>query len=480
MPPRRGQDYIEGLRAAPREVWICGRRVSDVTADPAFERPIASIAKLYDLQCAPENREIATFQPDDGERAGTSFMLPRSQQDLAQRRQASRIWAEATFGMVGRSPDFLNTVVMSWAENAAFFARQGERFADNVRAYYRHCRDNDLFLTHAIVNPQVDRSKAAHQQEEEFAYLRAVGETSDGLVVRGAKMLATHGPTADELLVYPQPGLRAGEEKHVVAFGIPASTKGLRFICREPHDDGTQSVEDHPLGARFEEPDAVCVFDDVLVPWERVFLYGDIELGNGLFRQANMNSFTGHQTSIRGLVKAQMITGIAIALSRSVKTDAFLHVQESLGECLTYVEMINSGVLASEVQAYRTEHGALCPSYEPLRALRYLLPKWYERMVQVTQVLGAGGLLLNPTTADFESAIRGDLDRYYRGAGISALERTRISKLAWDATGTQFGQRMLHYERYFGGDPVRNGANFYLAYDVAPLLRLVERALEGD
>ena len=183
---------------------------------------------------------------------------------------------------------------------------------------------------------------------------------------------------------------------------------------------------------------------------------------------------------MRGLVKTRMMTGIAIALSRSVKTDVFLHVQESLGECLAYVEMINSAILASEMQAETTKNGAILPAYEPLRALRYLLPKWYERMVQVTQVLGAGGLLLNPTSADFESEIRGDLDRYYRGAGVDALRRVRISKLAWDATGTQFGQRMLHYERYFGGDPVRNGANYYLSYDVAPLMAMVERALDGE
>jgi aromatic ring hydroxylase len=103
--------------------------------------------------------------------------------------------------------------------------------------------------------------------------------------VRGAKMLATHGPTADELLVYPPPGIREGEERYVLAFGIPTSTRGLRFICREPFDTGAQSAWDHPLGARFEEPDAVCVFDDVLIPWDRVFLYGDVAMGNALSRR---------------------------------------------------------------------------------------------------------------------------------------------------------------------------------------------------
>ena len=310
-------------------------------------------------------------------------------------------------------------------------------------------------------------------------HLGVVEETRDGLIVRGAKMLATHGPTADELIIYPQPGIREGEERYVLAFAVPAATPGLRFICREPFDAGEQSEWDHPLGARFEEPDAVCVFEDVLVPWERVFLYGDVEMGNALFAQASVRNHTGHQTAIRGLAKCQIVTGTAIALTRAVKSDTFLHVQEQLGELLGYLELIEAAILMSERKAEPTGRGAIRPAYDPLQALRYHLPRMYERMVQVTQVLGAGGLLISPMEADLRSDIGPDIERYYRGAGVDAASRIRLSKLAWDATGTQFGQRMLQYERYYAGDPVRVGASYYLGYDVEPLLAQVERALKG-
>src|SRR5262245_16103236 len=327
MAPRNGQEFIEGLRRNPREVWVAGRRAGDITEDPVFRRPVRAIAQLYDLQMRPEHRELMTFE-EDGERIGTSFMTPRNQADLAKRRESMKMWADASFGMMGRSPDFLNTTLMTWAESANFFGQRGAQYAENVRNYYRYCRSRDLFCTHAIVNPQTDRSKASHQHEDAFAHLGVVEETKDGLIVRGAKMLATHGPTADELLIYPQPGIREGEERYVLAFGIPASAPGLRFICREPFDSGEQSVWNHPLGARFEEPDAVCVFDDVLIPWERVFLYGDVKMGNALFAQASIRNHTGHQTAIRGLAKTQFLTGLAVALTRTVKSDVFLHVQE--------------------------------------------------------------------------------------------------------------------------------------------------------
>jgi len=163
-----------------------------------------------------------------------------------------------------------------------------------------------------------------------------------------------------------------------------------------------------------------------------------------------------------------------------VKSDGFLHVQEQLGELLSYLQMIEAAIVLAEQKAEPTGRGAIRPAYAPLQALRYHLPKWYERMVQVTQVLAAGGLLISPTEADLRSEIGPDIARYYKGAGVEAEERIRLYKLAWDATGTQFGQRMLQYERYYAGDPVRLAAAYYSDSDVGPLLDLVKRALAVD
>jgi 4-hydroxyphenylacetate 3-monooxygenase oxygenase component len=478
MGVRGGDSYLLRLKAHPKDAWISGRKVQDVTVDPAFRRPVATMAKLYDYQVEEASRAKMTYRAEDGEDAGLSFIIPRSRDDLVRRREAMRVWADATFGLMGRSPDYLNTVLAAFADAPDFFAEAGERFSDNVQQYYRFCRTNDLFLTHAIVNPSVDRSKSSSEQVDEYAYLGVVEEIRDGLVVRGAKMLATHGPTADELIVYPLPfSLRPGEEKYVLAFAIPTDTPGLRFICREPFDVGDQSEWDHPLGSRFEEPDALAIFDNVLVPWDRVFLYGNVALGNTLFARTRLQCHTGHQTAVRGLVKCEFITAVAIALARSVKTDVFLQVQEQLGECLGYLQLIEGAIILSEQKAERSAQGTLRPAIEPLQALRYHIPRFYERMVQVTQVLGAGGLLTSPTEADILSEIGEDIRRYYRGADSNAESKIRLSKLAWDATGTQFGQRQLQYERYYAGDPVRTGASIYTAQDHKSLLARVERAL---
>lgn len=477
---RSGKDYVAGLKTqAKKDVWIAGQKIDDVVENEFFRRPIDAIAKLYDLQC--ENPGGVSMSTKDGAKEyGISFMVPNSADDIVARRKAMTVWASATFGMVGRSPDYCNTVLMAF-EETGFFNQLGADFGKNLTNYYRYCRDNDLFLTHAIVNPQTDRSKSSAEQENPYAHLGVVSKNSDGLIVRGAKMLATHGPTADELIVYPLPGSVApGEEKYALAFGIPTDTAGLKFICREPFDDGKMSQWDHPLGSRFEEPDAMVVFDDVLIPWERVFLHDNVPLANKLFTSASIQNNTGHQTAVRGLAKCQFLVAIAIAVSRSVKTDVFLHVQEQLGEILGYLQLIEGALMLSEAKAERTESGALRPYWPPLQTIRYHLPRMYERIVKVVQVIGAGGLLINPTYNDLVSSVGADIDAYYRGAGVDAKSRIHLGKLAWDATGTQFGQRMLQYERYYAGDPVRVASTLYLRQNVDDLMAMVKRALSEN
>lgn len=479
---RSGKDYVEGLRRHSRkDVWIAGQKIDDVVDSPYFKRPIEAIAKLYDLQVETGHGvKMAAREEQTGEEYGLSFLVPKSAQDLADRRGAMELWANASFGMVGRSPDYCNTVVMAF-EETGFFHQVGADFGRNLTNYYNMCRKDDLFLTHAIVNPQTDRSKNSAEQENPYAHLCVVSENADGLIVRGAKMLATHGPTADEIIVYPLPGSVApGEEKYALAFGIPTDTPGLRFICREPFDDGKTSQWDHPLSTRFEEPDAMVVFDDVLIPWERVFLHNNVPLANKLFTSASIQNNSGHQTAIRGLAKCKLLVGIAIAVSRSVKTDVFLHVQEKLGEILGYLQLIEGALHLAELKAERTESGAMRPAWPPLQTVRYHLPRMYERIVQVVQIIGAGGLLINPTEADLLAEIGPDIDAYYKGAGVDARSRIHLGKLAWDATGTQFGQRMLQYERYYAGDPVRVASTLYLRQNVDELLALVQRALSED
>lgn len=478
MGIRSGKQYIEGLRGRPRNVWLDGERIGDVSVHPAFAPAVQAIAQLYELQRDERYSQILTYpSPSTGNPVATAFMVPQTQADLQKKRAVYRLFAEQSFGMMGRTPDFLNTTLAALSEARSVFARGGERFAQNVERYCEYVRENDLFLTHALITPQTDRSKSSSEQADPFLHMGVVRETSEGLILRGARMLATLGPIADELLVYNFPGLKPGEERYATVFAIPIDAPGLKQITREPFERGHRSLLDHPFATRFEECDSLLVFDDVLVPWERVFMYNDVALSNAMYPESNLRQYTAHQTAIRGLVKLETVAGIAMALARTIKADVHLHVQQMLGEIIDSIELLKSCILRAEVEFETNERGSIRPAFRPLQTARTFLPRAYPRAIEILQTIGAGGLLMLPSASDFTSPIAADVHKYYQGAGVSALERTKLFKLAWDLAGDAFGQRALQYERYYAGDPVRLTAQAYLTYDKSTCESLTERAL---
>lgn len=478
MAARNGKQYIDGLRSNPRELWVGGERVVDVTTHPAFAASVEEIARLYDAQHDPALQDKLTYvEPETGERAGLAFMPAYSAEDLSRRREAYRIWAEMNFGLMGRSPDFLNCTLLAFWEASDVFGRNGQKFADNAVNYYKYIRDKDLFLSHALITPQNDRSKSSGEQSA--MHLRVVKETEDGIYMSGTRMIATLGPIADEMLMYNLPGMKPGDEDHAIVFAVPTSAKGLKQICREPYTvAGTKTSFDHPLSTRFEENDALLIFDNVFVPWDRVFCYRDVALSNAIYPDSALRNHTAHQTNTRALVKLQFAVGVAMAVARAIKADQFLHVQKMLGECIGFVEMIKSGLVRSEVECERTQLGTVRPLLDPLQTLRTFMPVAYPRIIEVIQTICAGGFMMMPSAADFQAEeLQEDLERYYAGANISSVDRIRLFKLAWDLAGEGFGQRLLQYERYYAGDPVRLLATNYLAYGDKRPDELVERAL---
>src|SRR5512144_3223052 len=481
MPARSGHDYIESLRKAQPCVYLDGRRVADVTAEPILREPVRAVAEQYDMQLDPAYRDVMTYgSPSSGEPVSTSFLIPRSRQDLVRKRQHFKLRTDHNFGFMGRAPDFMNQLVTGWHLMADRFARAGARFGDNATRYYEHVREHDLFLTHMLINPQIDRSKTSAQQEDPFLHLGRVGETADGIVVRGAKMLGTMAPITEEVAVIPFGGVPPGDDAYGLVFAIPTSTPGLTFICRETVSPLPRSRFDHPLSSRFEEMDCIAVFEDVLVPWDRVMVDGSpgsAQIINTM--GADYGALLNVQTSARMLSQLEFFCGLAMKVADAIGITGFLHVQEKLGEMLSHLEIARAVFYGSEAMAQRLPSGVWVPGGPGLRAFHLQTGKVYSRFVEIVQTLAAGGFFYAPSEADLQNPeLRPHIDRYVRGrAGVSAEERVALFKLAWDVTGEAFAQRMAQYVRFYSGDPIRLTAGFYAQYDRAPLLELVERAL---
>jgi anthranilate 3-monooxygenase (FAD) / 4-hydroxyphenylacetate 3-monooxygenase len=482
MGARSGQDYLDSLRAAQPTVYVSGQRVDDVTEHPAFRGPLRSVMEQYDMQLDPAYRDVCLYEsPTTGDPVSVSFLQPRSRQDLVKKRQHFKLRADQNFGLMGRSPDFMNAFVTWWPYSTQQFAATKPEYGDNAHRYYEQMRERDAFMTHMLINPQVDRSKTSANQEDPFLHLARVGETAEGLVVRGAKMLGTMAPITEEVVVIPYGGVAPGDDAYALTFGIPSNTPGLTFVCREPFSVGRSSF-DHPLSSRFEEMDCIAIFDDVVVPWNRVMVDGSpgsAAVINAM--PADPRSGILNQTSARLLSSMEFLCGLATKVADAIGITGFLHVQEKLGEMLSWLEMMRAVFYGAEAMANELPDGSWMPYMGGLFAFHLQAGKVHARYVEIIQTLAGGGFFYAPSGADFDNPeLRPYLDKYARGRpGVSAEERVKLFKLAWDATGDAFGQRVQQYVRFYSGDPIRNTAGFYLAYDTEPLFQIVDRALAG-
>ena len=467
MPARAGRDYLAGLRDQ-REVWCAGERVKDVTAHPLLGRTAHTIAELYDLQHDPEARAVLTYpSPASGAPVGLSYLQPRDPADVARRGRMFRRWAEHSLGMFGRSPDYPGTLLTGFAMAAPFFAQNGPEYARRLVAYYEWCRERDVCLTHSLVDPQVNRARAQNEQRDPEVPLSIVGESADGLVVSGARMLATLAPYADELLIFPSPSRArpTAAERYAFAFAIPVATPGVRLLCRPSLDPGGSSA-DHPLASRFEEMDAIVVCHEVVVPWERVFLKGDVELCNRASRDTHAFVHGIHQSTVKSLVKAETILGVACLIAEAIGRTELPDYQQLLAEIVDAVETLRAYVRVAEVDAVVDEHGYCVPNPNVMFTARNYFPRIYPRLIEILQLIGSSGLMAIPNEADLGHAeLASDLDRYYQSATLMGHERIRLFRLAWDLCGSAFAGRQVLYERFFAGDPKGLNASRFTSYD---------------
>ena len=481
MAARTGSEFLQRLSAARVHVEIDGETLTGgVAAHPAFRNVVASYADLYDMQHDPAYRDVLTYpSPTSGEPVATSFLTPRTPEDLVKRAKAFKLWADRSLGMLGRTPDYLNSALMALAAAHDWFAQASPAFGENIQRYTQLVREEDLLCTHTLVPPQANRAVAASQQARGALMAHVVREDDNGVVIRGARLLATIGPFADELLVFPSTVLRNSPEDKPYSFAcaIPNDASGLRYLAREPLDYG-RSRHDHPLGSRFEESDAVVVFDDVHVPYERVFALGDPDLCNGFYTQTSAVVHMTHQVLARTTAKTEYILGLVSLLTEAIGIEQFQHVQADVAEVITTLETLRALARAAEADAAPNFCGVLTPAWPPLNTARNLYPKLYQRFPEILRKLGASGLMATPTYADVTGPGAADIETYLQAATLGGADRVRLFRLVWDTCISAFSGRQALYEYYFFGDPVRMAGAYVTSYDREPYQAAVRAFLD--
>jgi len=462
VPVKNGNLYLEGLRAHPKDLWIEGEKVTDVTRHVAFTRAANSIAALYDMQHDPTLAKEMTFNSNaGGVSEGLSFITPTSQEHLIQRGKMMLNWARFSGGVLARTPDYMNVILMACSAASDFFGKYGK----NIENYFQYVMENDLTLTHTLVNVRKNKRYPSYAKGDELG-LHLVQAKDDGIVVEGARILATLAPLSDEILVFPSSVVPTDKDasKYALAFGIPCDTPGLKFICREPLDVGKSSF-DHPLSSRFDEGDAIVVFDNVFVPWEKVFIFNDVETANTVFSHSKVGSHINQQIVTKNMSKSEFILGLATLMTESLNTNETPYIQALASELITIYEVSKACLEASISNAELNEWGVMEPEGAPLAAAKSSFTSAYPRMIEILQLIGSSSLIAVPTDADFESDIGHYLDDYLSTDTLGAKERTKLFRMAWDISISSYGGRQVLYERFFSGDPHRTAALSFARYD---------------
>ena len=262
---KTGADHLKSLQDG-REVYLNGRMVADVTTHPAFRNAEKAAGELYDFQAHPDHIDYMTFEsPTSGERVNRCWQLTRTYEELVTRRRAIAAWSGLSGGWLGRSPDHIASSMVGQVMGLFVFEKHSPARAKALREYFEWARDTDAYMTYVIINPQAERNKSAGEQQDEYLATGVVDEGSEGITVRGAKMLGTGSIMANEVLFANIQPLKPGEEKYAISFALPMNAKGLKIMSRRSYEEAASTPWDYPLSSRFDENDALIYCDDVKV-----------------------------------------------------------------------------------------------------------------------------------------------------------------------------------------------------------------------
>lgn len=462
---RSAEAYLEGLRDG-REVWYRGEKVADVTAHP--ELGIAARHGALDFALAedPAYAEVAVMNGHS-----TFYNLPRDVSDL--RKRSAAIEASTAHGAT-------LVVLLKEIGTDALFAlhrvTDGTEYQANVEAFFAHCREHDLALATAQTDVKGDRSRGPSGQEDPDLYVRIVERREDGIVVRGAKVHTSCTPNVDEIIVLPTRAMGEGEQDWAVSFAVPVATPGVKLFCSD-YLHGAQHDWTHPISSEHKMIETLTVFDDVFVPWERVFLAGDTaRAGRLALTFVEYHRFTAVSYKLPLL---DALVGLAMALAEANGIARAGHARDKLTWLVAYAETVRGLThLAAERAHVDVSTGIAYPDPLTVNIAKWTFARDYSEAVKHVIDLAGGLLVTGPSGLDWESPeVRPYLEKYFVGA-TPAAERLALLNLASDMLARDYAGYQTVLAVHAEGSLEAEKLMIWRSYDPAPALQLV-RSLAG-
>lgn len=464
MGLRTGAQYLEGI-SDDREVWLNGDR-AEVTTHPQLAGYAHALAGNFDVQRDPALADLLTcLSPRTGETMSRAWHLPRSAEDLTKGREMFEFWERRCGGVLGRHPQYMASLIMGLYHLHPEVRRINPEWADNIVTYYDYCRENDLSVAFSASDPSRSRKLPGSAME----YLRVVEHRPEGVVIRGAKMIATQSAYADEVLCATI-GRREVERRGNLYFAIPVATRGLKLVCRQSYSHAGDP--EGPLSSRWDEMDSYLLFDDVLVPRDRIFLIEE----EALTPWSIPATWGFHYGMMRVLVKAEAMIGICFAVADYMGTRKDPHVQALLGEAVAFAESLRAVVLDAERRPVFSSEGLAIPNPRQVALARVIDLQSHARLVEIVREICGTGLITSPNALDLDNPQIGPLvRRFIAGADEQAAERYRMMKLAWEYTCDSYAGRQLVFEEHNAVNLAGRRGLLLDEYDAQPAISLAKQ-----
>ena len=389
--PQTGAEYLASLSDG-REVYIYGERVKDVTKHEAFRNTSRMVARLYDALHDPERSKKILIPTDTGNGGMTHafFKAPKTLEETIAGRDAIAEWAKLTYGWMGRAPDYKAAFLATLGANADFY----DPYQDNARRWYKYSQERVPFINHAIIHPPVDRDKPPNEVCDVCCHVEK--ETDAGIVVSGAKVVATGSVLTNYTFVAHHGLIPVQDKNFAIVFMVPTDTPGVKFICRASYEMSATAMGspfDYPLSSRLDENDAVFILDKVLVPWENVFVYGDMEKANNFFpRTGFLPRFVVHGCT-RLAVKLDFIAGLLLKAVEAAGTKDYRGVQANVGEVIAWRNLFwaLSDAMVRDPKPWIGDY--LLPNMDPGNAYAIIATMAYTKIKYIIEQTVASGLI---------------------------------------------------------------------------------------
>ena len=463
MGLKSAQEYIESLRDGRVTYWA-GERIDDITVHPLFRDAIRIAAADYDYDSP--GREAASYVAEDGTRAHRIYQIPTEEEHLHRRIDMfnmSSIVAEVT------------GVYMALLSARDDVAKVNPRYAANIEAVYKYARDNDLRAAEVITDPKGDRKRRAHEQDDPDLYVRIVSRNDEGIVVRGAKLHITGASVCHELVVLPTKGMKPEESDYAVAFSIPVNTKGVSIINKSfARPDGIEF--DSPMTAHNAIPEGFVVFDDVLIPWDRVFLAGEVDLAGKLTQSLGLWERTGGLTEAAH--RAEIFVGLAQLVAEHQGKDRDPATMGSIAELMQFATMLRVTQEYACANYATTPSGMIHPNILAINAGKFHYASHYHAMVKILQDLGGGLVITLPSLKDLENPESGAYLRKYLHTkpGVDIEDRMRVFNTIRDMTADSYGGWLLVTALQAGGGLNAGRIMLNRAFDIGHARKIAMKA----